>query len=274
MLDSESKKKSKEVEELQERVRIDEAREDEMRKEVFGQKQRVVETEATRDILKKELAMLQRKYGELEDEMRAREKEFRCALEETKRGERKAQEERRQCELAVESMQQQLSDARIQLSGAEGRMSALEAQLARVSHSLAILHTRNSHFMAIFLSNLKVEGARKDAEFKLSSIVSSLRRTIGFRPCCRSSSQRTNSASRSPVRHNRSPPLKGFCGDTRVSSRSPQPSANQPQQTCQNPRSCSPPLNRSVSPSCRGAAAANERCVSALISLTIMNDYL
>lgn len=139
MLDSESKKKSREVEELQERVRMDEAREDEMRKEVFGQKQRVVETEATRDILKKELSTLQRKYGELEDEMRAREKDFRCAIEESKRGERKAQEERRQCELAIEGLQQQLSDARIQLSGAEGRMSALEAQLARVSTLLSSL---------------------------------------------------------------------------------------------------------------------------------------
>lgn len=222
MLDSESKKKSKEVEDLQERVRVDEAREDEMRKEVFGQKQRVVETEATRDILKKELSNLQRKYCELEDELRARDKEFRCAMEESKRAERKAQEDRRQVELALENLQQQLSDARIQLSGADGRISALEAQLARV------------------------EGARKDAEFKLSSIVSSLRRTIGFRPC-RSHLVKIqqHKSSRSPVRHNRSPPLKGFC-ETRI------PSASPPR------RSCSPGVNRSVSP-CRGSV---ERSVS------------
>ena len=154
-----------------------------MRKEVFGQKQRVVETEASRDILKKELSNLQRKYAELEDEIRQREKEFRATVDDSKRTERKATEERRNVELALEGANNALSELRIQLSGADGRISGLEAHVARV------------------------EGARKDAEFKLSSIVSSLRRTIGFKP---SSLLKSRQASRSPPRRNRSPPLKGF----------------------------------------------------------------
>jgi rootletin len=164
-------------------VKLDETREDEMRKEVFGQKQRVVETEASRDILKKELSNLQRKYAELEDEIRQREKEFRATVDDCKRIERKATEERRNVELALEGANNALSDLRIQLSGADGRISALEAHVARV------------------------EGAKKDAEFKLSSIVSSLRRTIGFKP---STVIKSRQASRSPPRRNRSPPLKGY----------------------------------------------------------------
>ncbi len=193
-----------------------------MRKGVFGQKQKVVETEATRDILKKELSNLQRKYAELEDEVRLREKEFRATLEESKRIERKAQEDRRNVELALESVNNALSETRIQLSGAEGRISALEAQLARI------------------------EGARKDAEFKLSSIVSSLRRTIGFRPSASIMKMQSRNSSRSP-RRNRSPPLKGFQDQSchRMSSCSP------------HRRSCSP-LNRSPSP----ARSIYERNVS------------
>ncbi len=154
-------------------MRIDEAKEEEMRKEVFGQKQRVVETEATRDILKKELSNLQRKFNELQEEIRAREKEVKLIVDESRRSERKANEERRNVELALEGANNSLSELRIQLSGAEGRISALEAQLTRS------------------------EGARKDAEFKLSSVVSSLRRTIGFKPIVLLKS-RANS--KSPIR--------------------------------------------------------------------------
>ena len=189
-------------------MRLDETKEEEMRKEVFGQKQRVVETEATRDILKKELSNLQRKYAELEDEIRQREKEFKSVMEESKRCERKAQEERRNVELALEGANNSLSEFRIQLSGAEGRIGALEAQLARV------------------------EGARKEAEFKLSSIVSSLRRSIGLRP---SGLCKSRVSSKSPQRRNRSPPLKGFIDKRREHSKSPMRSVS--------------PINRSLSPS-------------------------
>lgn len=45
--------------------------------------------------------------------------------------ERKAIEERRNVELALEGSNQLVSELRIALSGAEGRASTLEAQLAR-----------------------------------------------------------------------------------------------------------------------------------------------
>ncbi len=85
LLDGETKKKSKELEELADRVRQDEHREDEMRREVFGQKQRFVEAEASREVLRKELANIQRHYAELEDEQRMKERDFKLAVEDARR---------------------------------------------------------------------------------------------------------------------------------------------------------------------------------------------
>jgi hypothetical protein len=73
------------VEDLADRVRQDEHREDEMRREVFGQKQRFVEAEASREVLRKELANIQRHYVELEDEQRMKERDFKLAVEDARR---------------------------------------------------------------------------------------------------------------------------------------------------------------------------------------------
>ena len=153
LLDGETKKKSKEVEELADRVRQDEHREDEMRREVFGQKQRFVEAEASREVLRKELANIQRHYVELEDEQRMKDRDFKLAVEDARRLgknsrrissdhiflrgylERKAIDERRNVELALEGANQMISELRIALSGAEGRASALDTQLARYAIS-------------------------------------------------------------------------------------------------------------------------------------------
>ena len=149
LLDGETKKKSKELEDLGDRVRQDEQREDEMRREVFGQKQRFVEAEASREVLRKELANIQRHYVELEDELRMKDRDFKLAIEDARRLgknhrrmkgfqegflrvlERKAIDERRNVELALEGANQMISELRIALSGAEGRATALDTQLAR-----------------------------------------------------------------------------------------------------------------------------------------------
>ena len=148
MLDGETKKKSKEVEDLADRVRQDEQREEEMRREVFGQKQKFVEAEASREVLRKELANIQRHYVELEDEQRMKERDYKLALEDSRRLglievlfvchknmfsvlERKAIDERRNVELALEGANQMLSELRLALSRGEGRACALDTQLAR-----------------------------------------------------------------------------------------------------------------------------------------------
>jgi rootletin len=85
LLDGETKKKSKDIDELADRVRQDEHREEEMRREVFGQKQRFVEAEASREVLRKELASIQRHYVELEDEQRMKERDYKLAVEDARR---------------------------------------------------------------------------------------------------------------------------------------------------------------------------------------------
>ena len=78
-------------------------------------------------------------------------------------------------------------------SGAEGRVDALEAQLART------------------------EGSKRDVEFKLSSIHSSLRRTIGFRQDMPRARSPIRSRSPSPSGR-RSRPMSPTKGQNNISS--------------------------------------------------------
>lgn len=146
----------------------------------------VVETEASREALRKELANLQRKTAEIVDEAVLKEKDYQLALEDSRRCERKLEDQRKNLEIALESANGDIADLRMKLSGAEGRVNALETTLARL------------------------EGAKRDVEFKLSSIVSSLRRSIGFRqemPRGRSPGPRSRSPS--PRRSRPTSPSKG-----------------------------------------------------------------
>ena len=109
------------------------------------------------------------------------------ALEDSRRGEKKTADQAHNLEISLENTNAEMADLKLRLSGAEGRVNALEAQLARI------------------------EGAKRDVEFKLSSIHSSLRRTIGFRqdmPRARSPSPRHRSIS--PRRSRPNSPTKGF----------------------------------------------------------------
>lgn len=88
-------------------------------------------------------------------------------------------------EISLENANAELADLKLKLSGAEGRVNALEAQLART------------------------EGYRRDVEFKLSSIVSSLRRTVGLRERMPRSASPLRSRSPSPRRSRPTSPTKG-----------------------------------------------------------------
>lgn len=141
----------------------------------------VVETEASREALRKELANIQRKMAEFADEAALKEKDYLLALEDARRSECRLDDQRKNLEFALESAGADISDLRLKLSGAEGRVNALETTLARL------------------------EGAKRDVEFKLSSILSSLRRTIGFRQ----EMPRSRSRSPSPRRSRPNSPSKG-----------------------------------------------------------------
>ena len=63
----------------------------------------MVETEANREALRKELANMQRKFAEFEDEVRVREKDFSMAIDDGRRNERKINEDRRNLEITLEN---------------------------------------------------------------------------------------------------------------------------------------------------------------------------
>ncbi|XP_021361091.1 rootletin-like [Mizuhopecten yessoensis] len=186
LLDGERNKLGNEVSDLQVRVACDEEKEEEARRHSFDLKQKVVETEASREVLRKEFANLQRKMGELADETHLKEKDYQMALEDSRRSEKKLEDRSHNLEISLEQTGAEAAELKLRLSGAEGRVNALEATLARL------------------------EGAKRDVEFKLSSIVSSLRRTIGFRQEMPRASSPTRSRTPSSRRSRPNSPTKGF----------------------------------------------------------------
>lgn len=123
--------------------------------------------------------------GELMDESRMKEKDYQMALEDSRRIERKLDDQKRNLEIQLENTSAENEELKLRLSGAEGRVNALEATLARL------------------------EGSKRDIEFKLSSIVSSLRRTIGFRQEMPRARSPVRSRTPSPRRSRPNSPAKG-----------------------------------------------------------------
>lgn len=87
--------------------------------------------------------------------------------------------------MSLESTNAELAELKLKLSAAEGRINALESHLART------------------------EGLKKDIEFKLSSVHSSLRRTIGFNQRGPRIGSPIRGRSTSPRRSRPSSPTKG-----------------------------------------------------------------
>lgn len=75
----------------------------------------VMETEAGREALRKELANMQRKMAEYEDEVRLREKDLTMALEDSRRGERKLDDIRRSLEGQMEASRRDYNDLKLKV---------------------------------------------------------------------------------------------------------------------------------------------------------------
>ena len=82
----------------------------------------VVETEASREALRKDLANLQRKMAELIDEARLKEKDYQLALEDSRRSERKLDDNRRNLELALENCNGEMGELRVRLWALSGSL--------------------------------------------------------------------------------------------------------------------------------------------------------
>lgn len=158
MLDGECLKSKKEISDLKDQLAKDEHLIDELRQDNFNMKQKLVESDGQKEGAKREIQNLTRKFAEMEEDNRVKEKDFSAALDEAHRAEQKANDKVKNLENLLENASQDNSDLKLKLSGSEGRITGLEAQLARM------------------------EGSKNDLEFKLASLHSTLRRTLGIKP--------------------------------------------------------------------------------------------
>lgn len=92
----------------------------------------VVEIEVSREVVRKEFVNFQRKMGELIDEFRLKEKDYQMALEDSRRVERKLEDQRRNLEINLENINVEVVELKLRLSGLEGRVNVFEVQFVRI----------------------------------------------------------------------------------------------------------------------------------------------
>lgn len=158
MLDGECLKCKKEVSDLKDQLAKDEHLLDEMRRDNYNLKQKLVESDGQKEAAKREIQNQNRKIAEMDEDNRMREKDYGAALDESRRAEQKSLDKVNNLENILDNTNQDNSDLKLKLSGSEGRITGLEAQLARM------------------------ESSKNDLEFKLASLHSTLRRTLGIKP--------------------------------------------------------------------------------------------
>ena len=114
-------------------------------------------SESSKEALNIELSNLQLKMANLLDDASVKEKDLQGALDEVKSSNRRVEDQRREHTVTMEACNGAIRDMRMKVSAADGRVKGLETTLSRT------------------------EAGKRDVEFKLTSIVSCLRRMIGFR---------------------------------------------------------------------------------------------
>ena len=103
-----------------------------------------------------QLTVLQRRLADSENGWRGCERELSSQLQEARGGEKKLLDEARNLALRAQTAAEGAAHAQLQLSEAQGRLAATEAELARA------------------------EACRRELEFRMSSLQSALTRTLGI----------------------------------------------------------------------------------------------
>lgn len=124
----------------------------------------------------------ERRLHDMQELLKSHEREFKQAKEHANNEYNRLSETRNQLEYVIEGLNSNLTELRSTLSGAENRISTLETQL-----------TQN-------------ETIRRDLEYKLGCIHSSLRRLIGYNQNTQQNKKFKNNKrrlSQSPLKHKR-----------------------------------------------------------------------
>ena len=140
---------------------------------------KLVDVEYEHEEAQKEISGLRRHLAEVESDLRVKERNFRVTLDEARQTECQLSGDRCRLKQSLDEAGTELIETRLQLSAAEGRVSALESQLGHV------------------------DSLRVETQTKLASVVSSLRRFLGLR-----GGLVHRSRSLSPVRPHRGSPSR------------------------------------------------------------------
>lgn len=79
--------------------------------------------------------MLQRKLGELEDELRSKERDYRCQMGETHQQSKRQKDDIRTLTLKLDSLEEELAEIKLKLSASEGRVTGLENEIVKIEGS-------------------------------------------------------------------------------------------------------------------------------------------
>ena len=117
----------------------------------------LLDTEMELDETQDEISSLRTRLSDIKDDQQVKECSYYMALEEARQTENQLTDDQRLLQQSLDEAGTQLKETRLELGVAESRVSALESQLTQV------------------------DACRLDAETKLASIVSSLKRFVGLR---------------------------------------------------------------------------------------------
>lgn len=183
----------------------------------------LVENETSYNAVTKDLANARRKMAELDDEGRLKDREYTRALDESRRNEKSLDDERQRLAAELEAARSDLTETQLKLTASNGRVGALEEELENC------------------------EAVRRQIEVKLTTVVSTLRRSVGLARSLPTGSSAERGGGISPLFRARSrspsPRRRRFGVDDRSSS---------PERVLTSFRA------RSVSPSARGDLAAGD----------------
>lgn len=122
--------------------------------------------------MQKDIAAVKRRLADEGNQSHLKDREFKLVVEDRERGMAHAEDQRRQLEAALERSKADVEESKARLGASEGKVLELENKLA------------------------EIEVENHDMEMKLASVVSTLRKTIGYHP---TTPDRSRNRSSSPL---------------------------------------------------------------------------